>query len=122
MGWPRLLSRKAIKSLDPAPASAEWNPANPENKQRTRALQRESREHLLRWDPIGVAATPEAEDEYDCLISPLMRQLYDGVSERAIGEWLIAELKGHFGMAANRKREMKLAHDLVAWWQAATSA
>jgi hypothetical protein len=94
-----------------------WDPADPENKYRTRVLQSELRGHLLAWDPIGVADAPDAQDEYDCLISPLMHQLHDGKSERAITKWLVAELKQHFGMTADRNREKRLVRDLAAWWR-----
>jgi hypothetical protein len=98
-----------------------WNPADPENKQRTRFLQGDLRTQLLRWDPIGIAGAPEAQDEYDCLISPLMHRLHEGASERAIAKWLVNELETHFGLRADRKREKRLAHDLVEWWRAATT-
>ena len=97
------------------------DPGDPENKERTRVLQRELRARLLRWDPIGVAETPEAQDEYDCLISPLMHRLHEGASEKAITKWLVGEMTGHFGMSIDRKRERQLAHDVVEWWRAATA-
>jgi len=97
-----------------------WDPRNPDNRERTRALVPQLRERLLAWDPIGVADTPEAQDEYDCLISPLMHRLSDGASEHDLGDWLIAELTGHFGMTANEPRERALARDLKQWWQSST--
>ena len=99
-----------------------WDPGNPENRDRTRELQRELRSRLLSWDPIGVAENPHAQDEYDCLISPLMHQLHDGASEDQITEWLINELTGHFGMSAQPDRERALAGELTTWWQDRTAA
>ena len=70
-----------------------WDPGNPENRDRTRLLARQLRARLLAWDPIGVRDAPEAQDEYDCLISPLMHRLHDGASDDHIGDWLIREMK-----------------------------
>ena len=68
------------------------------SRERTRALKRELRAHLLAWDPIGVADVPEAVDEYDCLIHPLMRRMQDGASAQALASWLCQELEDHFGL------------------------
>jgi hypothetical protein len=93
-----------------------WDPGNPENKERTRQLQRELRARLLEWDPIGIAGIDEAWDEYDCLLSPIMHMLHDGVSEHDLGNWLMTELDEHFGLRPDRDRERALAGDLVRWW------
>jgi hypothetical protein len=61
-----------------------WDPGNPHNRERTRVLSRDLRTLLLAWDPIGVREAPEAQDEYDCLISPLMHKLHDGMTESAL--------------------------------------
>lgn len=63
-------------------------PGNAENRERTRQLQREMRAHLLRWDPIGVADAPQAQDEYDGYISPRLHMLHRGESVDAIPAWL----------------------------------
>jgi len=93
------------------------DPGNPENKYRTRESSSQLRATLLRWDPIGVAATPEAADEYDRLISPLLHRLHGGATEREIASWLVDELTDHFGMTADESRGHRLAADLVQWWQ-----
>jgi hypothetical protein len=99
-----------------------WDPRNPENRDRTRPLVHQLRSRLLVWDPIGVADAPEAQDEYDCLISPLMHRLSDGESATAIGDWLIEELRDHFGMSADATRERSLAAELKQWWNEATTS
>src|SRR6266542_2521101 len=99
-----------------------WDPGNPQNRERTRVLSRELRTRLLAWDPVGVRDAPEAHDEYDCLISPLMHKLHDGVAETAIGDWLIRELTDHFGMSADDERERSLVAALVSWWRSATES
>jgi hypothetical protein len=74
----------------------------------------------MRWDPIGVANAPRAQDEYDCLISPLMHMLHDGASESVVRIWLMSELEDHFGLTADSSREGHVAADLVGWWQSRT--
>jgi hypothetical protein len=56
------------------------------------------------------------------MISPLMHRLSDGVSEADIGNWLIEELRDHFGMSPDEGRERALAAELKQWWQDATTA
>ncbi len=81
-----------------------------------RAQAREVRAHLLAWDPIGIAGWPEAADEYDCLVHPLLRRLQDGTSAEAIASWLCQELADHFGLEPDTERETALATELTAWW------
>jgi hypothetical protein len=76
----------------------------------------------MEWDPIGVAQVPEAQDEYDCLIGPLMRRLSEGESEARIGDWLIAEVRDHFGLSPNETQERALVAKLKRWWAQATAA
>ena len=99
-----------------------WDPRNPANRDRTRTLVPQLRSQLLAWDPIGVADAPEAHDEYDCLLSPLMHRLSDGASAAEVGDWLIAELRDHFGLTANEQRERALAAELKRWWDDATTS
>jgi hypothetical protein len=103
-------------------ADDRWDPRNPENRERTRELSAELRTLLLAWDPIGVGGAPEAEDEYDCLISPLLRRLHDNGNPNEIGGFLIDELSTHFGLRPNKKRERAFAQELVTWWVSRTTA
>ena len=98
-----------------------WDPGNPENRERTRRLQRELRVQLLRWDPIGVAHAPEAQDEYDAYISPLMHRLHRGDSVDAITAWLVNLVEDHIGLASHPNRERGFAQSLTDWWATATA-
>ncbi|QYN26426.1 hypothetical protein [Amycolatopsis sp. DSM 110486] len=72
---------------------------------------------LNQWDPIGVA--DEVDDEYDCVIAPLLSRLAAGAGRPEISEFLWHELTDHFGLsdpAANCSDRM--ADQLVAWWAA----
>jgi hypothetical protein len=42
------------------------------------------------------------------MISPLMHRLSDGASETEIGDWLIEEMRDHFGMTPDEPRERAL--------------
>jgi len=67
------------------------------------------------WDPIGVAGMPQAADEYDCLMGPLLRMLHEGARPSRIERWLTHELQAHFGLTPVPGREAQLASDLVDW-------
>jgi hypothetical protein len=94
------------------------DPADPNNKHDTRESQRQLRQLLMAWDPIGVAGIPGAEDEYDCMISPLMHQLYAGADESSVAQWLVAELNDYFGLTASPDRERQMAARITRWWSA----
>jgi len=96
--------------------SDPWNPANPGNRDRTRESRRQIRALLMDWDPIGVAGIEEAADEYDCMISPLMHQLYDGATTDALCSWIGAERTGHFGLGPDDDSDSALAERLTQWW------
>ena len=98
-----------------------WDPAYPENRERTRQSQIEVRALLMRWDPIGVSGIPEAADEYDCMISPLMHRLYEGASTSTLATWIAIERTEHFGLQSNSTADHALADELVEWWSARRS-
>ena len=71
-----------------------WDPGNPENRERTRRLKGELRALLLEWDPIGVADIPEAQDEYDGYVSPLLHLLHGEQSVDAVNSYLVSVVEG----------------------------
>jgi hypothetical protein len=71
----------------------------------------------MRWDPIGNAEEPQALDEYDCLIGPLLDHLHDGVAPRQLNGWLVAELEDHLGLDADADERLRVAAELVQWWR-----
>jgi hypothetical protein len=44
------------------------------------------------WDLIGVAGIPEAADEYDCMISPLLHRLFGAGPNDTQDRWLAESL------------------------------
>ena len=74
--------------------------------------------HLLNgWDPIGFADI--VDDEYDCLIAPLLSRLNAGAGRAQISEFLWHEVEDHFGMDPSSHEIDAFADRLVACWAAA---
>ena len=65
----------------------------------------------------GVAGIPEAADEYDCMISPLLHRLFEGADTRSLADWISRERPSHFGAGPDDARDMRLAESLTAWWE-----
>ena len=56
------------------------------------------RELLNTWDPIGVVGGGGPQDEYDCLIAPMLDQMKGGTEPAELAAFLRSELEDHFGM------------------------
>ncbi|WP_055694564.1 hypothetical protein [Streptomyces prasinopilosus] len=68
---------------------------------------------LNEWDPIGVADL--VQDEYDCLIGPILSRLTRGAERAEMREFLWHELTEHFGLS--RPYDVDgMADRLTAWW------
>ncbi|RAJ76897.1 hypothetical protein K377_06065 [Streptomyces sp. PsTaAH-137] len=74
--------------------------------------------HLLNeWDPIGVA--DEVQDEYDCMLVPLLQRLRRGADQAEIGEFLRHELVDHFGLTPLPSEPEAMAAKVTSWWTVA---
>lgn len=93
-----------------------WDPGDPRNRERTRESKRQVRHLLMEWDPIGVSGVPEAADEYDCMISPVLHRLFDGTDTRSLARWISHERTSHFSLGPDQVRDTRLAEELAAWW------
>ncbi|WP_307160980.1 hypothetical protein [Streptomyces rishiriensis] len=77
--------------------------------------------HLLnQWDPIGVA--DDVQDEYDCMLAPMLQRLRGGANETVIGEFLRQEVEEHFGLDPLGARPEAMAIRVIAWWTAVGKA
>jgi hypothetical protein len=94
-----------------------WDPGSPENRERTQETKRQMRRLPMEWDPIGVTGIPEAADEYDCMISPLLHLLFEGADIRSLVGWISHERSSHFGLGPDEAEDMRLAESLAAWWE-----
>lgn len=66
-------------------------------KQALRRRWRELRTLVNEWDPLGLISVGCPEDEYECLVGPLMRRLEEGVSREDVASFLAREFREHFG-------------------------
>ncbi|TJZ57438.1 hypothetical protein FCH28_08525 [Streptomyces piniterrae] len=75
-------------------------------------------QHLLNeWDPIGVA--DDVQDEYNCMLAPLLQRLRGGAGQTEIGEFLRDELEDHFGLTPLPSDPEAMAARVISWWTAA---
>jgi hypothetical protein len=65
---------------------------------------------LLAWDPIPGAP----DDEYDCLIWPLVRYLDEGAVRSEIAAWLQSEVATHYGIEVEQEQALDVARRLQA--------
>ena len=68
-----------------------------------------------RWDPIGVAAVPEARDEYYSYLPKLLELLKNESSANDIADYLGWITSVRMGLGKNRVRDMDIAETLIRW-------
>jgi hypothetical protein len=73
------------------------------------------------WDPIGVNGIPEARDEYDGYLGPLVNRLDDGADARAVAEYLANVQTDRMGLPARADQLHDVASRLVAWYSSEMS-
>jgi hypothetical protein len=132
--WGRALSsdnRERFKSRAAGGAACESSGMDSDGKKATRgwykARQRELREIMWEWDPLGIMGV--ADDEYDCLIDPVLSALSRGIDAPAdlkavLGQELLhmGDL-GYSGSLAERESQSAALEPIVqriaAWWRSA---
>ena len=67
------------------------------------------------WDPIGIADTPEARDEYQGYTGPVFTMLRAGASESELSNHLQTISDGRIGMGKSQNASDRAAAALVAW-------
>jgi hypothetical protein len=84
-------------------------------KERIRQIEGAIREILLRrWDPIGVAEEPAAQDEYDGYIGGIYRLIASGAGSAAIAEHLAAIERDQMGFRdATAAERLHVASELA---------
>jgi hypothetical protein len=81
----------------------------------------ELRQMLNEWDFIGVGDINANDDEYDCLIGPLLTRLTAGATANDLTTYLQHELHDHFGMDPAHSEITAFAARTVQWWQQAST-
>ena len=69
---------------------------------------------LNEWDPIGVAGTPEAADEYDSYAFQVFTSLHSGATAESINEYLRSLETEHMGLSAISGRSEDVARKVFA--------
>lgn len=93
------------------------------SKDQSRKRWRELRDAVNDWDPVGLIEIGAPEDEYECLVGPLMRMLEAGCSREEIADYLNQHVPDHFGASKIEGAE-RFAEGKVSWfsesWQGTT--
>jgi hypothetical protein len=85
-----------------------------EAAERARALHQQIKDVLLReWDPIGVQAIPEAQDEYDSYVPTIHSMLISRKPTHEVFEYLMWLETEHMGLTADRQRTQSIAEMLA---------
>lgn len=85
------------------------------SKQESRMRWRELRQLVNQWDPIGLISMGAPEDEYECVVGPVLRMLESSESPGAISSYLEAEFAEHFGMPGVTAFEF--ANQAIEWYR-----
>lgn len=110
---------RASATSDPEGQPGPTQAGVPHDAAWARKAQRELRDLLNQWDPIGVAGDADGgsiANEYDCLRDSLISRLLSGADRGTIVEFLREELTDHFGMAPSLVTD-ELVDRVMAWWE-----
>ena len=69
---------------------------------------------MQEWDPIGVRAVPQAQDEYDSYARPISAMLATKISVSDLSQHLLEIETKSMGLAGNRERALGVAQKLRA--------
>ncbi len=69
------------------------------------------------WDPIGIAGTPQARDEYDSYVPSVVSLLLSDAKAESIAAHLTRLTTDPMGMSPNRQRDLETAELLLEWLQ-----
>jgi hypothetical protein len=87
------------------------------NKEQSRQRWRELRDLVNTWDPIGLIAIGAPQDEYECVVAPVLRLLEQGASQEAIVSYLAGECSDHFGAPIAESSAREFAARAKTWYQ-----
>jgi len=84
-------------------------------EERAREIQQRIKEVLLRhWDPVGVAAEPRAQDEYDGYVGGVYRLLASGAEPLVVADHLARLEVEQMGLATPVDKLLPVAQRLCA--------
>ncbi len=85
------------------------------SKEESRKRWRELRDTVNEWDPIGLIAMGAPQDEYECMVGPLMRMLEAGSGPEEIADYLNRHVPEHFGVSRTMGVE-DFAQEIIRWF------
>ena len=91
----------------------------PLSKEQSRAIRKELRKRLNKWDPIGLIAMGCPDDEYDCLVGHVMVMLVKDAQPQDLTEFLLRHIPEHFGVAPPNDVHA-FCEDTIQWFAATT--
>ena len=78
--------------------------------------QKELRMILNEWNFLAVAiAGPQ--DEYDCMLGPLLTLLHNGADENEVRDFIKKERKEHFGLPEESPSLEPTLQKIFTWWK-----
>ena len=69
------------------------------------------------WDPIGVAGSPHARDEYDSYVPGVVSRLFSDANAKVIAKHLTQIATDSMGLSANTQHDLETAELLIQWCQ-----
>lgn len=72
--------------------------------------------HYL-WDPIGIAGSPGARDEYDAYLPQVFKLVVEGVPREQLVEYLLSIESERMGLAPKRPGAENAVDSLLEWWE-----
>lgn len=79
--------------------------------------QKELKQLLNEWDPIGVLPFEGGpKDEYDCFSDPIISLLHKGKNKKEIIAFLNKHLKEHVGLDPKYSKPEEFADKIMHWW------
>ncbi|MFL9946940.1 hypothetical protein PQR68_13240 [Paraburkholderia agricolaris] len=67
------------------------------------------------WDPIGVATSPAARDEYQMYLPTVLTMLQDGLDASPIAVYLDGVVTDRMGLDGNSEHSKRVAELLLDW-------
>ena len=91
------------------------------NRRALRARVDELRELLNHWGLLSVRDLTVADDEYDCLLGPLLAKLVAGASTDQLWAHSRETVKHHFGVDPDERDVAGFVDSVNDWWRNATT-
>ena len=72
---------------------------------------------LSDWDFLGISKiNPEIEDEYNCLLDPILNSLYSHATKEEMNKMISLSISNHFGVKLSNSELNSLIEKVYGWW------